>query len=904
MDASRRTAASRMSLGTRSISGIPGTSQRLVQRRRLFDVLDHGARGSVTVVSGPAGSGKTVLVSSWLAGGGWPGPVVWVAVERDERDPTRFWGAVLDGLRSSAAGAGCRVLEGLTAGPRGADKQFVRRLSEGLAALTVAVVLVLDDVHQLKSPEALDGLAALLSGGQERLRVILITRGAPRLALHRLRVAGELTEIGGEDLAFTRGEAGELLSAAGVVMSVDNVSRLNERTEGWAAGLRLAALRLARLDDRDRFVAEFSGSERTVAEYLVDEVLAGQPPEARELLLRTSVLERVNGPLARLLTGRSDAERMLQDLEDANAFVTSVDVERTWFRYHHLLLDLLYRQLRREPAKGIRALHRTAARWYAENGFAVDAIRHAEAGHDWQYARDLLVEHWFTIFLDGQQATIQALLATLPLDWVRSDAELAGLAAADRLAVGDLEGADAYLALAERLADSVPEPRRRRFEVTLAVARLTRARSGGDFEAAAEGAEAILAPAAGETWADVVSNEDLRALALMNVGYVELWALRLEDAERHLDAGVALARRIGRQHVLLGCLGPSAEVALITGRRQLAEARSREAIALAERLGRSADGVVGVAYSVLANVLNTEGKLEEGEHWLTRAAKALAGMPDPEASVVLPFGWAMLRIAQGEYEQTIVYLREVERAHERLHSPHFLTTPTTTWQLRAAIHLGDVDAARSALAQAGEAARAKPEWCNVGAHLHLAEDDPQAALDALAPVLSGPWALHDAHLQIEGLLLEAIAWERLGQAANTERAVERALDLAEPDGLVWIFLTMPAARRLLKRLLGHRTAHGPFIADLLGHFARAAPPRRERDTDEPREQLTDRELTVLRFLPTNLSAAEIADELFISVHTVSTHMRHIYTKLGVHRRSEAVERGQALDLLTHSLHTR
>jgi LuxR family maltose regulon positive regulatory protein len=258
----------------------------------------------------------------------------------------------------------------------------------------------------------------------------------------------------------------------------------------------------------------------------------------------------------------------------------------------------------------------------------------------------------------------------------------------------------------------------------------------------------------------------------------------------------------------------------------------------------------------------------------------------------------MLRLAQGRYEQTIDCLRDAERAHERLRSPHFLVTPTTTWQLRARIGLGDTSAARATLTQAGEALLQQPDWCNVGAHLHLAEGNPRAALDALAPVLESPWALHDAHLAIEGLLLEALACERLGQIAAAEQALERALDLADPETLVWIFLTVPAARPLLARHPRDRTTHGPFIGELLGHFARRAGPRGARDAEELGDLLTDRELAVLRFLPTNLSTAEIGDELFVSVHTVSTHVRHIYAKLGVHRRSHAVDRGRTLGLLT------
>jgi LuxR family maltose regulon positive regulatory protein len=870
----------------------------LVLRARLFEQLEDGVKGPITLVSGAAGSGKTVLVVSWIESASLPGPAVWVSVERDELDATRFWGAVIDGLRASGVTAGTVTLDALTPPPSGAGKQFVRRLAEGLGELTTPVLLILDDLHELKAHEALDGLAALLRRAPAQLRVILLTRGAPRLGLHRLRVSGELTEIGGVDLEFTTEEASELLSAAGIKLAEQSLVRLRERTEGWAAGLRLAAMSLAGRPDPDRWIAGFTGSERTVADYLIGEVLGSQPPEVRYLLLRTSVLERVNGPLANLLAGQPDGGRLLQELEHANAFVTAVDMGRSWFRYHHLLSDLLRSQLQHEAPEEVEGLHRTAANWYAQNGFPVEAIRHAEAGKDWSYARDVLMEHWFTLFLDGQRATLHELLTRLPGEMVRSDAELAALFAADCLADGRLEDADAHLALAERLAESVQEPHRRRLDVTLAVVKLTRARSRGDFEATVDAAQPILTPAAGETWADIVSNEDLRALALMSLGYVEFWALRLEDAEVHLREGLALARAVERPYVALGCLGALAHIANMTPRPDVGEARSREAIELASRLGWSEDPAVGVAYLALGGGLVTRGRLEEGERWLDLAEHVLQGLPDPEASVSLPHTYGVLRFAQGRHEQASERFRTaVERPPGGLQAPHFLALSARAWQLRALIRLGDTGPARSALTEAGTAARTLVDWCNLAACLHLAEDDPQAAVEALAPVLAGSVTAWHITLQVEALVLEAVARDRLGEAAAAEHALERALDIAEPERQVWTIFTVRGARELLERHPRHRTAHGSVIAELLDYHSGIATARRAGAAVELREPLTERELAVLRFLPTNLSAAEIANELFLSVHTVKMHIRNLYPKLGVHRRTDAVARARALGLL-------
>ena len=284
----------------------------------------------------------------------------------------------------------------------------------------------------------------------EELRFVLATRHDVRLGLHRLRLEGELTEIRADDLRFSPAQARELLAAAGVRLTDQALALLVDRTEGWAAGLRLAALSLAGHPDPDRFAAEFSGTERTVAEYLLAEVLDRQSAEVRRLLLRTSILERVNGELADLLTGGSGGERVLQDLEEANAFVVSLDAARSWFRYHHLFAGLLQLELRRTEPGEVAALHELAAGWFAGHGFPVEAIRHAQAARDWGLAARLLADHWPGLHLGGQAGTAHELLAGFPAEARAADVELAAVAAADELAQGSLEAAERYLELAER----------------------------------------------------------------------------------------------------------------------------------------------------------------------------------------------------------------------------------------------------------------------------------------------------------------------------------------------------------------------------------------------------------------------------------------------------------------------
>jgi len=300
-----------------------------------------------------------------------------------------------------------------------------------------------------------------------------------RLGLHRLRLEGELTEIRADDLRFSQAEARALFAAAGMGLAEPTLGMLYERTEGWVAGLRLAALSLAGHPDPERFAAEFSGTERTVAEYLLAEVLERQPAQVRRLLLRTSILERVNGELADLLTGASGGERVLQDLEEANAFVVSLDPARSWFRYHHLFADLLQLELRHTEPAEVTALHKLAAGWLTAHGYPVEAIRHAQSARDWGLAARLLADHWPGLYLGGQEATVHALMAGFPARASAADAELAAVAAADELARGSLQAAERYLGLAERGSARVPEGRRGQAQVLLGVVQLLLARQRG-----------------------------------------------------------------------------------------------------------------------------------------------------------------------------------------------------------------------------------------------------------------------------------------------------------------------------------------------------------------------------------------------------------------------------------------
>jgi LuxR family maltose regulon positive regulatory protein len=871
---------------------VPAVRGGIVSRRGLFERL--AGAGRVTVVSAPAGSGKTVLVQSWIDQAGLADRAAWVPVPGGERDEQRFWLSVLDALRATGPGSG--LVRELTAAPDLDGWAIVERLLKDLAPLEERVWLVVDDVHELGPDEALRQLELLVLRAPPQLRFVLATRHDLRLGLHRLRLEGQLTEIRAADLRFTLEEARELFRSAGVQLPDSALGMLYGRTEGWAAGLRLAALSLSGRPDPGRFAEEFSGSERTVAEYLLAEVLDRQPGQVRRLLLRTSVLERVNGELADLMTGGSGGERVLLDLEEAGAFVVALDAARSWFRYHHLFAGLLQLELRRTAPGEVTALHGVAANWFAGRGFPVEAVRHAQGAQEWGLAARLLADHWPGLYLGGQAATVHVLLAGFPAEAPAADAELATVAAADELAQGSLAAAERYVRLAERGAAAVPAGRREQAQVLLGIVRLLLARQRGNPSAVAEQARKLLAMAEAPDAARPGLGEELRALALISLGIAEVWTARFAEAERHLQRGVALARRIGRPYLEFTGLAHQAAAEPLRSFARAAE-YSRQAIELAERHGWTDEPTAAVVYAVLGAMLIWRGRPEEAEPWVQRAERTVKAEAEPGIGAGVRDARGLLELARGRDADALAAFQATERLAGHLAGPHLLVWEARALQLDTLVRLGRTELAEQALAGLAEPERDRGETRIAEAVLRLAQHDPHAAAAALAPVLDGSAPVPWQALLAQALLLEAIARDALGDPGAAGRALERALDLAGPDGLVFAFLLYPA-QGLLQRHARQHTAHAALIAQILtlltGTQPPAAPPAGPRPLHEP---LTASETRVLRYLPTHLSLPEIAGELYVSHNTVRTHLRHLYAKLGAHRRTEAVDRARALGLL-------
>jgi LuxR family transcriptional regulator, maltose regulon positive regulatory protein len=892
----RLRSGSRVDVEARPFGAAPLVRQ-LVDRGDLLAALDRAAAGKVTVISAPAGSGKTCLLRAWAAGPGKEYRVAALQVRRDQQDAQQFWLAVLSAVRH--AGATKSSADPPAATPAFHGRAMVDRVLSELAEDPDRTFLVIDDLHELISQEALTQLTRLLANLPPNVHAILATRRDLPLHLHQLRLTGELTELRSADLRFTERETRELLDASGIALSEAGAAVLHQRTEGWAAGLRLAAISLAGDPDPERFVTEFSGSSRTVAEYLIAEMLERQPDEVQQLLVRTSLLDRVNGELGDLLTGRPGSERILLDLEDANAFVVSLDPERTWFRYHHLFADFLRLELRRTLPGQVPALHRLAAAWFIQHGQVVDGIRHTQAAGDWSDAARLLADHSFSLTLDGQTQTIQAVLRAFPPGADVDGPDLALARATSDLAQGDLDEAAAHLAVAETYSDTASPDRQRRLRVTIASLKLSMARRRGNLAGVLEQAQFLASPISAESDEEVALDSDLRAVALMNLGIVEAWSLASAASERHLQEGADLARQIGRPYLEVGCL---AQLAFASKIRPFATTRRLclDVISLAERHGWGAEPIVAPALVTLASVTILMGQFDEGERWLQRTGRALQSDTGPGITLLLRLATGMLYAGRGRHEEALAEFRAAERQQLQLAGSHALENQLIGWKIATQARVGLLAEARASLAELDDDRAHSGEIRNARAAICLADNTPAQALGYLQAVADGTSPVVGYGTVVESLLLAALAHRDLGGQRAAIQAVERALALSEPDRLVLPFAMIDSAE-LLESMPWHETAHAGLLTDILDVVHGSSLTPRRASVSPPIEQLSPSELKVLGYLPTNLSRLEIASELSVSVNTVNTHIRNIYAKLGTQDRSAAVHRARELRLLSAGL---
>jgi LuxR family maltose regulon positive regulatory protein len=543
----------------------------------------------------------------------------------------------------------------------------------------------------------------------------------------------------------------------------------------------------------------------------------------------------------------------------------------------------------------VPALHRRAAGWFLRQGQVVDAIRHTQAAGDWPDAARLLAGHSFSLTLDGQAQTMQALVRAFPPGEYHP--ELALVRAAGDLVQGRLDESAAHLAVAEAYAETVP-PDRRGLQVAIASLKLSLARRRGHLADVIEQVRFLASPVTGPSGEDIVLGSDLRAVALMNLGTAEAWTLGLPEAERHLQEGAVLAREIGRPYLEVGCLAQLAFASKIHP-FATAQARCREAIALAEQYGWGAEPVIAPAMNTLAGTMIWTGEFDEGERWLRRAARALQTDTGPDMALLMHIGSGLLHACHGRLGEAFEEFSAAERLQSELAGSHALASQVTSWLLAAQARLGNPGEARAALAAVTDERSGSGELRDACAVICLAEGDPAGALRAVRDVLDGTAPVIGYVTLVEAWLLAGLAHRQLSDQRAANQAAEHALTLAESDRLVLPF-AMTGSRELLDALPRHETAHAALRAEILDVLHGSSQAAEGLSATPPAEELSPSELRVLRYLPTNLSRPEIAGELSVSLNTVSSHLRSIYAKLQVGDRSSAVRRARELRLLAAS----
>ena len=875
-----------------TMPGLPGWA---VERARIKKLIAEGARGPLTSVTGPPGAGKTMAIASWAAARSDPCTLVWITLDDYDNQPRVFWSYVAAALRR----AGIAVPRVLPGPSRGAvDHVFLLRLASTLAGQDRPVVMVLDDLHMLTEPATLDGLAYVLRNATPSLHLVIAGRTDPLMPLHRYRLLGELAEIRADDLAFSVEESGLLLAHHGITLPVATLERLAGRTEGWAAGLRLAALSLYEHLDPEQFVKELDTEYSAITGYLVGEVLDTQPASVRDMLLRTSILDCVNADLASELAGDRQAAEVLPALARANAFVRPIG--GGWYRYHSLFAAVLRRKLQIECRGQLPDLYRRAARWCQRNGWLNKAVRYAAESGDWQLAAGLVVDEFAVGRLIESRGTqpLAAALLRMPRDAAWTQPQPLLVLAATGLSGTSAEASITSLAAAESILERLPADDEIPARLAAALLRLALCRRTGDLEAAAAAAgqaESLLGQLPEEVH---TRHRQIRVQVLSGRGALELWAGHLDVAAAAFQAGVeasgpetAYERADCHEHLAL--------LEALRGRLSCAVEHADEATeALRSGSGDLAGHVTAAASIALASVHLQRGDMQEAHAQLKLAEAALRICPDKLVSAVACTAAAQRHLAEGRAAAASEMIRRAR--HDWSPSPPgWLETKLAVLESQACLAAGDIPAAVAAARRADP--ESVPDAAAALAYAWLAAGDHQAARSALDTVAE---SLTEVPQQIglAGWLADARLSYRTGDGARGRRSLERALRLAKPEQIRLPFvMERPWIRQMLRRDSGLAHAYcdllEPGLASSAAASAPTAQPSDGQETPLAIERLSEREREVLTHLSGMLSTAEIATEMYLSVNTVKTHLRSIYRKLSVGHRSEAVRRARQLGLI-------
>jgi LuxR family maltose regulon positive regulatory protein len=897
-----------------------------VGRPRLTELLEQGRRARLILVSAPAGFGKTTLLARWLAEAEGQRAVAWLSLEDADSEPARFWTYLVTAVQRAVPEVGASALALLQTRQPALDTVLATFIND-LTGTRAELDVVLDDFHLVDTPDLRSSVAYLLDHLPPQVHLVISTRVDPALPLARLRVQGELVEIRAADLRFTLGEAAAYLNdVAALDLTPADIAALETRTEGWIAALQLAALSLRGRDDTGAFIATFAGDDRYIVDYLAEEVLSRQPPEVRDFLLQTSILDRLSGPLCQAVTGNDASQDMLEHLDRANLFLVPLDGTRRWYRYHHLFAEVLATHLFDGRPDEVTELHRRASRWYDEAGDPVPAVRHAVAAGDIDRAADIAERAIPALQRDRQEATVAAWLEVIPDEVVQTRPVLAFGFIAALMSNGEFTGVEERMHdLEQHLPSSGPDGHgsqpppgttvvdRRQWDRIPAALELQRSGLSlihGDLVAAIAHADRATSIAAAD-------DHLTRAGAAATAGLARWARGDLEEAHRSYTRCVDGLRRDGHISDVLGCSITLADIRITQGRLSDALRTYKDALRLADDdplpvTRGTADMHVGISdIACERNDLDTAARHLQ----LSREIGDAAGLPQN------PYRWraaeARLNAAQGNLPRAIELLEEAEQVYFGDFAPN--VRPIAARRARLQVALGDLASATSWATTQDLADDDELTYIREFEHITLA-----MVLLAQHPTGQPPAAVHVARRLLERLLAAAHAGGRMGNVieilvqlalvcqaeGDRSRATDhlgRALALGEPEGNIRVFLDAgPPLEPVLHSI--RADSPGAQHARRLLSAAEQEPPRPDGPgRDGPAtpvrplvDSLSERELDVLRLLGSDLGGPDIARELSVSVNTVRTHTRHIYAKLGVSTRREAVREAARLGLLHHT----
>jgi LuxR family transcriptional regulator, maltose regulon positive regulatory protein len=862
-------------------------------RPRINHLLGDGTRGPLTVVTGPPGAGKSMSIALWTAAHTDPGTVAWINLDEYDNRPQVFWSYIVAALRQ--AGIAVPETETLSGRKKVIGHEFLLRLASALASEPQPVLMVIEDFHLVTDADVVDGLSYLLRNAAPSLRLVISSRTQLPMSLHRYRLSGELTEIRAADLAFNSAESALLMAQHDVTLSAEALADLISRTEGWAAGIRLAAMSLTGHPDPEQFVKQLCAEDSAITGYLVEEVLNPQPDALRGYLLRTSILDRIRADIAGELCDLGPQEaNQLSTLAEANAFVQPLG--SGWYRYHPLLAELLRLKLRHEFPGQVPDLHRRAADWYLRNGYLTDAVRHAAKAGDWPLAARMVVQDFAIPWLiephDHQSMALADIFRRMPGD--EADDQWEPLLVTAALGLSDsVDGAGSTsLGRAEDMLERLPPEEEIPARLAATLIRMALSRKLGDLDAAIAAsvqAQRLLSEISGSVLA---IHPEIRPQVLLARGIVEFWTGQVDEAAATFRIGIAAAAAPASSRERADCLGQLSLVEALQGRLSSAALLAGETAGTASHRDRQLEPAIPAASVALACVHLARCEHRQAHDQLVLASATLRAHPDKLTSAVASLIAAASCLAEGRASTA---LELISRARQQWQPPRWLGYKLTLLESQACAAAGDLPGAADAAARAEPQAASEPAVHL--AYAWLAADDHGAARRVLT---DAGFPAEQKPLGLQGWLVDARLRYEDGDGARGRRSLERALQLAEPEQIrlpfarerAWLRPTLRRDPDLVRR-------YGHLLEEDLRSFG--AVPARPSGTDEPPPlvvgPLSDREREVLERLSGMLSTAEIASEMYISVNTVKTHLKSIYRKLSANHRGEAVRRARKLNLI-------